>query len=85
MSQSNVQVSIDTPNPNDSEKPVRAKHDKLTPHQMIAVMKRSEQLMKNKLGARRNGTRRMKMRTGCSPRAPRSGINWLAAIKNAMR
>jgi hypothetical protein len=45
MIQSNAQVSIDTPNPNDSEKPVRAKHDNPTPHQIITAMKQSEQLM----------------------------------------
>ena len=37
MIQSNAHVSIDTPKPNDSEKPVRAKHDKPTPHQIIAT------------------------------------------------
>ena len=45
MIQSNAQVSIDIPSPNDSEKPVRVKHDKPMPHQIIAVMNQSEQLM----------------------------------------
>ena len=45
MIQSNAQVSIDMPSPNDSEKPLMVKIDNPTPHQIVAVMKRSEQLM----------------------------------------
>jgi len=40
-----AQVSIDTPNPNDSEKPLMVKIDNPTPDQIIAVMNWSEQLM----------------------------------------
>jgi hypothetical protein len=45
MIQSNAQVSIDTPNPNDPEKPLMVRIDNPTPHQIVAVMKWSEQLM----------------------------------------
>ena len=45
MIQSNAQVSIDTPSPNDSEKPLMVKIDNPTPHQIVAVMNWSEELM----------------------------------------
>ena len=56
MIQSNAHVSIDTPNPNDSEKPVRAKHDKPTPHQIIASdeLVRTVDVKQTRCAAKRN-------------------------------
>ena len=45
MIQSNAQVSTDMPSPNDSEKPLMVKIDNPMPHQIVAVMNWSEQLI----------------------------------------
>lgn len=76
---------MDTPKPNFSEKPDKAKTLKIIPKSAKIKNALSFGKKKKRLGKSLNLTNFKNCGTGSKPLSPKSGLNWCKATKNPIR